>query len=122
MKGFIAAIITLCLLIGGIIWNGIWINRTLGELASVVESISGCSSDDQLSLCSVLWDRWKDCRTLIAITVSHSEVEMIDSRIVSLTAYARHNESSDFDSTLAQLKEEIEFLHRSESFTIEGII
>ncbi|MBE6708963.1 MAG: DUF4363 family protein [Ruminococcaceae bacterium] len=122
MKGFIAAIITLCLLIGGIIWNGIWVNHTLSDLTFTVDSISECENPKRSELCSVLWSKWKNCRRILAITVSHSEIEEIDSRIVSLFSFAEHNEDADFDSILSQLKEELEYLHLSELFSLEGII
>lgn len=122
MKGFIAAVITLCLLIGGITWNGIWINHTLTDLSDVIEAMEKCDERQRTQLCSKLWKKWKDNRTALSITVSHSEIEDIDSKIVSITAFAENNEDADFESTLSQLKEELEYLHLSESLTLEGII
>ena len=122
MKGFIAAIITLCLLTGGITWNGIWINRTLTDLSDTVEVVEKCEEKQRVQLCSELWKKWKDNRALLSITISHSEIEGIDSKIVSIAAFAKNKEAADFESTLSQLKEELEYLHLSESFTLEGII
>lgn len=122
MKGFVASIITLCLLIGCIIWNGIWVHGTLGELTERADSLTEVSAEEREALAKELYDRWKDCRRILAITVSHTEVEGIDSRIVSLITYAENGEDSDFDAALSQLREELEYLHRSESLTLEGII
>lgn len=122
MKGFIAALMTLCLLIGVIIWNGIWVHRTLGELMDITDHIADSAEEDRSSLSAELYGRWRKSRHILSVTVSHTEVEGIDSRIVSLVSYAENGEDSDFDAALAQLREELEYLHRSESLTVEGII
>ncbi len=122
MKGFIAAIMTLCLLTGAIIWNGMWVHRTLGELTDITDEIEKSSNNDRVPLSEELFNKWKKCRHILSITVSHTEIETIDSRIVSLVSYAENEEESDFDAALAQLSEDLEYLHRSESLTVEGII
>lgn len=122
MKGFIASLVTLCLLIGGIIWNGIWIHRTLGDLINTAQSLAKTAEEDREDISKELRGKWNECRHLLAITISHTEVESIDSRIVALVAYAQNGEDADFDATLQQLREELEYLHRSESLTVEGII
>ena len=122
MKGFVASVITLCLLIGGITWNGIWVHSTLGMLSEMADSLVNVTADERTSSAEALYNKWRDCRSILAITVSHAEVEGIDSRIVALVTYAENGENSDFDAALAQLREELEYLHRSESLTFEGII
>lgn len=122
MKGFIASVVTLCLLAGLIIWNGIWVHRTTAELISRTEVLEDAKADERTKLSEELFHRWERHRHILAITVSHTEIETIDTRIVSLKSYAKDGEEGDFNATLAQLKEEFEFLHRSESLTLEGII
>lgn len=122
MKGFIASIITLCLLIGCIVWNGIWVHKTLESLMDSAEALTQAEENVREEQTRELYNKWKDCRSLLSVTVSHTEVESIDSRIVSLVSFAENGEDSDFDAILAQLREELEYLHRSESLTLEGII
>ena len=122
MKGFIASAVTLCLLIGCIIWNGIWVNKTLGGLSDSANALVEAAEEDRQAMAEELYNKWKDCRRILTVTVSHTEIEGIDTRIVSLVTYAETGEDSDFDATLSQLREELEYLHRSESLTLEGII
>ena len=122
MKGFIAAVITLSLLIGGIIWNGIYIHRTTGELIRDTETIENSTEDTRVDLLDELHKKWIKVRPVLAITVSHTEIEAIGSRIAALSEYAKTEDDSEFLATLAQLREDLEFLHRSEALTLEGII
>jgi len=122
MKGFIASVITLCILVGLIVWNGIWIHRTTSELIDRTKALVTSAAEDRETVSEELYERWKKCRRILAITVSHTEIESIDSRIVSLKAYAADGDDGEFLATAAQLREELEFLHRSEALTLEGII
>ena len=122
MKGFIASVVTLCILIGLIVWNGIWLHRTMADLLDRTKSLESATAEEREALSSELFEKWKKCRKALSITVSHTEIESIDSRIVSLKAYAKDGEDGEFYAALAQLREELEFLHRSESLTVEGII
>lgn len=122
MKGFIASVITLCVLIGCIVWNGIWVHHTLEDLIEETDTVSAASDDDRVNLTKELLSKWENCKHILGITVSHTEIESIESRIVSIVTYAENKEDSDFDATVALLREDLEYLHRSESLTLEGII
>ena len=122
MKGFIASVITLCLLIGLITWNGIWIHKTTASLLNDTKVLARASADDRVQLSEDLYNKWKKHKRILAVTVSHTEIETIDSRIVSAASYARDKDDAEFGAAVAQLREDLEFLHHSESFTLEGII
>lgn len=122
MKGFIASVITLSLLIGVIVWNGIWVHCTLEELTEMTDAVSAESADGRARRTEELFKKWKDCKHILGITISHTEIESIESHIISVSVYAENEEDSDFDEALALLRDELEYLHRSESLTLEGII
>ena len=122
MKGFIASVITLCLLIGAIIWNGIWVHGRIGDLMASAERLAEAEIADRADLTKELHAAWRDCRRILTVTVSHTEIEGIDSRMASLLSYTDPDESTDFDAALSQLREELGYLHQSESLTLEGII
>ena len=122
MKGFIASVATLSLLIGLIVWNGIWVHISIADLTERTGALAISQVEEREHLSNEFYKKWEKCKHILAISVSHTEIEAIDSRLASLRAYARDKEESDFNVTLAQLREDLEFLHHSESLTIEGII
>ena len=121
MKGFIASVITLCLLSGIVIWNSIWIRNKTGELLDIVHEIPD-TPENAGDMCEKLSEKWDGCRKLMVMSVSHTEVELIDAGITSLLVYANKSSETDFAAALAALEEELEYLRLSESLTFDGIL
>ena len=120
MKGFALACVIFVCICGVVILNCIWLGGTVDKMISASTEIPESPSDAEDSV-KKLSDFWYSKQKIIALTVNHSEVEAIDELIVTLDAYRRADDGAGFTATAAALREALDFLKRSESFSPEGI-
>ena len=122
MKGFIAAVITLSLLCGGVIFNTFFIRRETDHLLSLLDSIPESPlGENAVALCDEFSDKWGKFSKLLLLTVDHKAVEDIEDTVATLSSYAKTKSEDSFAAALALLKEEIIHLRMAELFSFAGI-
>ncbi len=118
MKAFIAGIITLSILIGAVIANGIFISQRtdelLRELSLLSEDVKNADSIDF----SREWDTW---RPFISLTVHREAVDDIDDTLELMELYIGTENSAGYLSSKKKLHCTIERLRKTESFSLSRI-
>ncbi len=121
MRGFVAALITFSFLLCAVMLNCVMLGRTLDGIIIAAESLPALPAETE-GLPDGLRDEWRQAERFLSVTVSHSEIDKVDSLIASLDGYYAARDAGGYASTLAMLREALDGLRRSESFSMDGII
>ncbi len=111
VKSFISVIISMGILIGGAIYEQIYLNNTFDELHekfSVLDekiTENAADYDDVLSLQSL----WIDKKQQLHVFIPHNEIKEVDLWVAEAVYYAKIN---DFKETKAKLSVTIELIEQ----------
>ena len=118
MKAFICGAVTLTLLIGAVIANGILIIKKTDALLFEIENLSDDIEDADSSL---LLDKWESSRTWIALTVHRETVDDIDDTLAKMETYIKTGNEEAYLVSRTYLKCLTERLQKTESFSVSRI-
>ena len=118
MKAFIAGIITLSLLIGAVVANGIFIIRRTDEL---LRELSLLPEDVATADCKKFADEWKKWSPFISLSVQREAVDDIDDTLEQMKLYIKTQNSAGYLSSKKKLHCTIERLRKTESFSLSRI-
>ena len=118
MKAFISGAVTLSLLIAIIITNAFLICSKTDEILSEIDSLSSVASEsDPAELCLL----WEECRSWVALTVHRENVDDIDDTLSQLTLEIESENDIGFLRQKAKLRQIVERLRKTESFSLSRI-
>ena len=121
MKGFVISLVILFVLTGAVIGNGIFVHEKTGELISMIDGMPTDAADAKTA-CTALKQTWDSYEAVFGLTVNHAEIEAIGAQITALAVWAAAERDAEYTATLAALREELDYLRRSESLCFESIM
>ena len=118
MRSTIISIILFSLLLGGIIWNGIFVRQVSNTLTEYADTLVSPSDQELRSLEKY----WEEKRSWIGLSVSGSYLDSVEKIIISLrSAYDLGNES-EYQKNLALFRQAAETVGKAERVSIENIL
>lgn len=118
MKAFIAGITTLTLLIGAITTNAVMITKKTDDILKIIDELPLSASDaDARELCLL----WEKTRPWIAVAVHRENVDDIDDTLSQLTAEISLQSDSGYLRQKTKLRDIVERLRKTESFSLSRI-
>ena len=82
MKSLVAALILFSVLLGCIIFNGIYVRNTCNEISKLCQSLQ--SGEDKSSISSNILAIWKKSKPLLELSIRMSEIERMSDLIEGL--------------------------------------
>jgi len=113
MKTFIAAIVTLALVVTAMNVNYVYLHRAMDELIRLTSAVSD-SNDTQIRS---LESHWEQQKPKICLTVGHQKTDLIDTLMIEM----RTNLPA-FEKTKSILLDTFEKIKASESLSLDGIL
>ncbi len=118
MKAFIAGAVTLSLLIGIIITNAFLICSKTDNILAEIDDLAKTAGDaDPTQLCLL----WEESRSWIALTVHRENVDDIDDTLCQLTLEIESENDIGFLRQKTKLRQIVERLRKTESFSLSRI-
>ena len=112
----LAAILFIALVISTAI-NYLYINNVGNVLERLTEEARKSPSE-----CTQLSEYWKKHKTIVAISVSNTEIERLSDAIDSLVAYVDSNCFEEFERSIELVLNAIESIRRLERISTENIL
>ena len=123
MKGCILAGVILLLVIGGVIFNAVYIRNTTNELLTAVSSLPSIPDPARTpSEIAVIRDKLERHAPILGITITYATIDRVSEALINLASYARTDDRLQYAATLALLHDLIEELARTERINIENIL
>ncbi len=120
MKTFWCSLGVFLLLIGAIVFNFIYVNRTADELIRLTENVpeDPTGADEALE---ALAGYWKSNRDFLGMSVSYTELNRVDDLIVAMQSHGKQAETADYLCDRALLLPAICEIRRLEQFHVWNI-
>lgn len=122
MKSFIPAVLLFCLLIGGTVWNYLYINDLSEDLTTQVDALSAFGSDSLLSECRKIQEVWEKNGIFAGLSVGYSVLDRVSEQAVSLSACAESGDYYGFCVARDLLKDALKDFRRLECFSAENLL
>ena len=123
MKGCIIAMGLLLILVALVIFNAIYVRRTVDELLSMIEALPSVPRMDQTpSEIAVIREKLQKHEPFLGITVNYSTLDRASEALISLEANARTGDDLQYATTLALLRDLLSEIARMEKITVENIL
>lgn len=124
MKIFVTATISLVLLIMLSILNCIFIQNTVNDLSDIIYSATGNLEDLEEAKKSLeaFSDKWESAKSLLLITISHSDTHQIDVLYQSMMDSLSTESIEDFIYWKGQLLVNLKEIAENECFSFKSII
>ena len=96
MKTFIVALCAFSLLLALIVWNVIFVNRTISTLEKDITALPACDkASEGLEKVTVFW---RKKRTLLSLSVSYGEIRDMDVSLAEMRAAATEGDTLQFET------------------------
>lgn len=122
MRGFIISICLLISLIVGIFINAYYINSTFTELYILIEKINISKTNDNEQIILDIEKTWEEKSKLLFISSGYKEINEVEKAIYSLKSANTHNDKTQMEISLNDLKYAINAIIRLERFSISNIL
>ena len=119
MKTFITSLCLFALLIGAILFNCAFVQRTVTELEGALRALPEC--EEALADVQALEAYWDKCHNELSFSISFSEIKAMDDCIIRLRVAAEQRERYEFELARADAFDAVDHMHRLERFSLDGI-
>ena len=119
MRSFIIALCIFALLILAIIFNGIFLRSTTGEMEAALRALPVAEEGEALL---ALENYWKNKRTGMSLSISFDEIRKMDELLIELRIAAQCKDENSFLLSRAQALEAVARMRRLECFSLEALI
>lgn len=125
MKEKASVLIAICLLAAVIlfvVFNNIYVKRSVAELSGILESLSDVadgSTDDSLD---EFEQTLKKKIPWLSLSVNYDRIASIEGGAAAVASYSESRDTVQYRAALATLKESVLGLCRNEKFSMENII
>lgn len=103
MKSFIAICIIFAIMLGGVIFNCLYINRTCDTLAAMTQALPQADCSECRNMVARLDEYWQSHHATIALSVSYIKLNRISDLLSALKSYAESGAASDYECARALL-------------------
>ena len=122
MKSFAISLLLTVLMLGGIAWNAIYVNRIANEMNTMLTELPDIGDEECLGKVQEIWDYWERNTPYVGLSVGYTVVDRISEQAATLTACASCGDLFGFRTALVLLKDAIGDMRRLEQFSIENLM
>ncbi len=118
MKSLATTLILLVLMLGGITWNYVHINRISDELIEQIEALPDVGEEGCVEAVQTLNDYWLSHAESVEFAAGYTVVDRVSEQAVTLLACASCGDLYGYRTALALLLDAVEDMRRPESFSV----
>ncbi len=122
MKSFYVSLLLFAVMLGGIVANFVYINRTADEMTAMIDALPALSDPTCSEAAGDLCDYWLEKADLVALSVSYTIVDRIGEQSALLVSCAACHDFYGYHAALALLKDAISDMRRLERFSIGNLL
>ncbi len=121
MKDKVIAVVILILILGAIVANAIYLDRSIANILENVEELA-LDKENSLEQAEGIYQGFKDRETYISITVNHEDLTSIEEAFSELIGHLRVGDIDGASVKKHRLIDSLEHLRRSCGVNIDAII
>ena len=119
MKTFYVTLAVFATMLGIIIWNACYVDRTAEELNALLDALPPCEQSAQSTeTLRAYWDKHRD---IIALSTSFDDVIALDNCIIEMQTAAQEGEGGEYEKNKALAYAAIARIRRIERLSIDSI-
>ena len=122
MRAFIAAIILLSFLVGAAFLTGRALKQEAEGLLSQAEELESVSEGERGEAAQAVNSAWKKKKFGFSMTISHSEIDILEGVLARLEAAAKASDGDDFLIAVAELSASLSHLRDLCAFSLDNIL
>lgn len=123
MKAALIAGVVLCLVVGLVIGNAVYVRETVGDLRDMADALPETPGAEAADAVSLLIDRLDREETLLGLSVSFTLIDRVRELAVSLRAYAQDgSDAAAYASAREMLRAAVDDLDRLEYVRLRNIM
>lgn len=122
MKSFYISLTLFAIMLGGIVANFAYINRTADKLTEMVDALPALSDPTCQEASQDVCDFWLEQADLVALSVSYTVVDRVSEQAALLVGCAACHDIYGYQTALSLLKDAIGDMRRLERFSIGNLL
>ncbi|MBQ9784541.1 MAG: hypothetical protein IJW29_03470 [Clostridia bacterium] len=122
MKSLVTTLILFALMLGGIAWNYVHVNRVCDGLSAEIRALPDATDADCLAAVQALNDAWLSCAETVEFATGYTAVDRISEQAATLLACASCGDLYGYRTALALLLDAVEDLRRPERLSLKTIL
>ncbi len=122
MKAFWISLVLLICLLGGVVWNYIYINDVFSQMTRTLDAIPSFDSPDCETACEALLETWKKHTDTVGLSVCFAIVDRVSEQAETLRICAACGDRFGFETARTLLRDALEDMRRLERVLIENLL
>lgn len=122
MKSFIATLVLLGMMLGGILVNCIYINNVANDMLDAAEELRFLEGEESVLRAIALHEYWQKRVKLVDLSVNYLLIERVNQNLSLVVTCAKAQDHFGYLSALALLIDAIEDMRRLEELSLGGIL
>ena len=122
MKSFAASLILLAVMLGGMAWNAVYINRVADRLNAMLDAMPDSDDADSAQAAAAGREYWESNAPYVGLSVGYTVTDRVSEQTAVLAACAACGDFYGYRSALALLRDAIGDMRRLEQFSIENLL
>ena len=118
MKAFIVSLCVFALLLGGILWNTLFIRKTTREMNDLLNKMEANPSENTLAELENLWEK---SRARVSFSSPLSEIDAVSDRLTLLRNAFDRRDSEKILLSISLIRNAVDNLVRSERPSLETV-
>ncbi len=122
MRSFAVSILLLLVMLGGIGYNYIYINRVADEMCAQIDALPEIDAEDCPAQAAELAEYWEKHADTVGLSVGYTVVDRVSEQAATLSACAACGDVFGYHTALALLRDAVGDMRRLESFGIGNLL
>lgn len=122
MKSLYVSLVLFAVMLGGIVTNFVYINRTADKMTEMLDALPALTEPACLEATQEICDFWLEEADLVALSVSYTVVDRVSEQAALLVSCAACHDFYGYHSALALLKDAVGDMRRLERFSIGNLL
>ena len=122
MKQLVIVLVLFGLTVGGIVWNGLYINKEGSRLSAALAELPAAPGEEAARMAKELEDDWKEQAGIVGLSVGAAAMDRVSENLALLVAAAECGDLYGYNAARALLFDLIDDLPRLERFRIDNLI
>ena len=122
MKSFIATLVLLGVMLGGILVNCIYINNVANDMLEAAEELRFLEGEESVLRAVALLEYWQGKVGLVDLSVNYLLIERVNQNLALVVTCAKAEDRFGYLSALSLLIDAIEDMRRLEELSLGGIL
>lgn len=122
MKSVFVSLLLLVLMLGAVVWNGIFVRSVASDLYARLEDLPDWDDENCPAAAREIVELWESRSPWIELSVSYTVADRVSEQAVTLSAAAAAGDAFGFRAALALLRDAIGDMQRLERFSFANIL